>query len=111
MKALLEDDLDRLAIGAVLEAWATCYGSREKRLSEVINDLSAYQLDAAKQALCASLREGLDARPGTAIGAKQLGEWFAAKENRAVNGLKFQKSTGMTGGSRRWRVVIASEDI
>ena len=111
MKAILEDDPDKLAIGAVLEAWANCYASREKRLSEVINDLCGFQLDVAKQALKDSLREALDARPGAGIEAKQLGEWLAARENRVVNGLKFQKSAGMTGGSRRWRVIMAHEDI
>ena len=111
MKAVLEDDPDRLAIGAVLETWVNCYGSREKRLSEVTSDLCGFQLDVTKQALKDSLREALDARPGAGIEAKQLGEWLAGRENRVVNGLKFQKSTGMTGGSRRWRVVQAHEDV
>ena len=107
MKAVLEDDPDRLAIGAVLEAWENRYGSREKRLSEVISDLSGYQLDVSQQKLKDSLKEALDTRPGAGIEPKQLGEWLAGRENRVVNGLKFQKSTGMTGGSRRWRVVKA----
>ena len=109
MRTVLEDDPDRVAIGAVLEAWKNCYGSGERVLGDVVRDISHHADDAKFRALNNSLKEALDLKPGMGVEAKQLGDWLAARQNRSVSGLKFQKSVGTTGGARRWRVVVADE--
>ena len=107
MDTLLEDDPDRMSLGAVLQAWNAAYKSREKRVSEVIDDLSRF--DPKHKTLLDAFIEALDVRPGARPEAKQLGMWLAARQNRAVEGLRFEGG-GTSQGARRWRVRPTTEE-
>jgi len=86
---------------------ACSYKSREKRVSEVIDDLSRF--DLKHKTLLDAFIEALDVRPGARPEAKQLGMWLAARQNRAVEGLRFEGG-GTSQGARRWRVRPTTEE-
>jgi hypothetical protein len=108
MDKVLENDARRSALGSVLDAWHSLYGSEEKVLGDVVTETKlemagAINLTPEQSNLRGALKEAIPPGKTGARDANQLGYWLRSRQNVPVGGLEFRKGAATKSG-RRWRV-------
>lgn len=105
----LESDPDREALGRLLHAWYSTFGSDAKMIREAVSR-SATVVPFVDPAVGDELHEAMleVAEKFKDINRRMLGRWISRHEGQIVDGLRFERASGKTS-AERWMVKSVKE--
>jgi putative DNA primase/helicase len=106
MAAASEDDPERQAFGAVLEAWSNVFDDNSVTVAEVVK--AACERDSTSGLVNEALHDALAAIAGARSGAidnRRFGHWLRKNKDRRLDRLMLRRQGMARSHSVRWQVV------
>jgi putative DNA primase/helicase len=98
MEETEHDDPATIRLRAIISGWYFSFTLQPKTLSDAVRDAQPEFRD--------TMKEHFPARGGIEVDTTKMGNWLRKFGGRIIDGMRFVKEDGHTGGTIRWKISL-----